>query len=110
MFNVKRVMKAQLFNYLAESNDFSKLPALLRFKLSFDGTLCMVHSLQSNLHTMLIVHGWGTETAAALLNYIPQLTGTIAELKRDGITYDHADGTSTTFQVRVDIAADMSSL
>ena len=124
VFNVKRVMKLQLFNYLAESNDFSKLPALLRFKLSFDGTLCglrsllaflliplsLVHSSQSNLHTMPIAIGWGTETAAALLNYIPQLTETIAELERDGITYDHADGTSTTFQVRVDIAADMSSL
>ena len=124
VFNVKRVMRAQLFNYLAESNDFSKLPAFLRFKLSFDGTLCglrsllaflliplsMVHSSQSNLHTMPIAIGWGTESAAALLNYIPQLTETIAELERDGIIYDHADGTSTTFQVRVDIAADMSSL
>ncbi len=60
---------------------------------------------------MPIAIGWGTETAAVLLNYIPQLTETIAELERDGITYDHADGTSTTtFQVRVDIAADMSSL
>jgi len=109
-----------LFAALGNEIDFEEV---YRWKLSFDGTDCGDKSLlafflvplslgfneQSSATVQLLGLGWGSESAATLNGYLPDIAAHLAYLHLYGLEIPTPDGVKRV-RMRVDIGADLSSI
>ena len=121
--DLPRVLKMHVYSAMSRGCTELRRGALLRWKLTFDGTdaggksllvfglipLSLGVKAQSNSSVFPFAVSWVSESTASLTSTVPGLTECIAELHSNGLEINLPDGVCQ-FPVRIDIAADMSSL